>query len=648
MGIYCLGCHVQIGTESIPKLICIEHDWDDGVVTIAAACTENGLMTYTCKHDGCGGKRTEPIPATGHAYVARTITPTCENQGYTEYICSVCGENYIDENSYIDALGHDFTVFLDRKEATCAEAGYDIYECSRCEKTETIVIDKLDHVSGENTIIKEASCHEEGAWEIRCELCRELLDSGVIAKIAHIENTGKITIPANCVEEGVMTFKCTECGENLRTEPIAIDPSNHTGETYENAITSATCETDGEMGIYCSGCKVLLDTRNIPMLGHTWKFTETIEPTCTAKGYDIYTCENCGDVENRNYIDAFGHDFTVPLDHEDATCVDTGYDIYQCKRCDETDLVVIPALGHTEGEGIVTKDSTCTQEGEKSFYCEVCDEFLRTEKIPVKNHVEAEQGVETIPATCERKGEMSFYCSSCGTLLRTEDIPALGHDWVKGKTTAPTCTAQGYTSYECSICKNTKTDDFVSAFGHTEATEHRNATCTENGYTKVYCSVCKEVISYVEIPALGHTEGKRIVTKNPTIDAEGIMSFYCAVCNELLRTEAIPKLPAANSIKVNGVDIAFEIVKGAVVLKPTQTQMAAILKVAGNNIVFDLRNYESVDIYVDASCFKDIDKTITIITAKGSCEVKTKSLWNNSGKQRLITVRNGKLDFKNV
>ena len=80
----------------------------------------------------------------------------------------------------------------------------------------------------------------------------------------------------------------------------------------------------------------------------------------------------------------------------------------------------------------------------------------------------------------------------------------------------------------------------------------------------------------------------------------------------------------------------------------TQTQMETILKDAGNNIVFDMHNYASVDIYVDSSCFKDIDKTITIVTAKGSCEVKTKSLWNNSGKQRLITVRNGKLDFKNV
>ena len=41
------------------------HIWNDGEVTKAAACTEDGEMTYTCTM--CGDQKTEVIPATGHA-----------------------------------------------------------------------------------------------------------------------------------------------------------------------------------------------------------------------------------------------------------------------------------------------------------------------------------------------------------------------------------------------------------------------------------------------------------------------------------------------------------------------------------------------------------------------------------------------------
>ena len=42
-----------------------QHTWNDGQVTTAATCTENGVMTYTCTM--CSDTKTEVIPATGHA-----------------------------------------------------------------------------------------------------------------------------------------------------------------------------------------------------------------------------------------------------------------------------------------------------------------------------------------------------------------------------------------------------------------------------------------------------------------------------------------------------------------------------------------------------------------------------------------------------
>ena len=106
----------------------------------------------------------------------------------------------------------------------------------------------------------------------------------------------------------------------------------------------------------------------------------------------------------------------------------------------------------------------------------------------------------------------------------------------------------------------------------------------------------------------------------------------------------------AFKLVVNGVELSYEIIDGVMVIKPAQAQMAAILAYAGKENVFDLRGsgIKSVDIYVAAGWFKDIDENITITTEQGTTSVKTKTLWNNSGKTKLIQVRNNKLSHSNI
>ena len=116
----------------------------------------------------------------------------------------------------------------------------------------------------------------------------------------------------------------------------------------------------------------------------------------------------------------------------------------------------------------------------------------------------------------------------------------------------------------------------------------------------------------------------------------------------MLSTRYIEKLPSGNNITVNGIEIPLQVINGVAVLRPTQEQMLSIFKADGNIVIFDLQEYSAVDIYIDVECFRDVDKIITFITNNGSCDVNTKALWNNSGKQRLITVRNNKLSFTNM
>ena len=50
-----------------------------------------------------------------HSYTAAVTAPTCTEQGYTTYTCSVCGDSY--KGSYVDPLGHDY------KNGTCTRCG---------------------------------------------------------------------------------------------------------------------------------------------------------------------------------------------------------------------------------------------------------------------------------------------------------------------------------------------------------------------------------------------------------------------------------------------------------------------------------------------------------------------------------------------
>ena len=75
---------------------------------------------------------------TEHSYEAVVTAPTCTEQGYTTYTCSVCGDSYVDD--YTEATGHSYVV-TETVDATCEEDGYIVYTCENDEThtyTETI------------------------------------------------------------------------------------------------------------------------------------------------------------------------------------------------------------------------------------------------------------------------------------------------------------------------------------------------------------------------------------------------------------------------------------------------------------------------------------------------------------------------------
>lgn len=107
----------------------------DGATAATLTAAEEGR--YTVKVTASDGSKTSAaaesaptvITKEGHVYVPTVTPPTCTEQGYTTYTCSVCGDSYVDD--YTPANGHTFKTVID-KPATATEAGLQHEECEIC------------------------------------------------------------------------------------------------------------------------------------------------------------------------------------------------------------------------------------------------------------------------------------------------------------------------------------------------------------------------------------------------------------------------------------------------------------------------------------------------------------------------------------
>ncbi len=87
--------------------------------------------------DGTGGTvyYTSEIGSCKHSYEVQITEATCNEDGYTTYTCSLCGDTYVDEPTM--ALGHDWDEGTVTLSPTVTETGVKTYICLRCEETKT-------------------------------------------------------------------------------------------------------------------------------------------------------------------------------------------------------------------------------------------------------------------------------------------------------------------------------------------------------------------------------------------------------------------------------------------------------------------------------------------------------------------------------
>ena len=199
--------------------------------------------------------------------------PTCQEGGYTTYVCRACKETVI--GNLTGATGHTAgeAVEENRVEPTCTENGsYDsVVYCTVCENEisrETVTIDAVGHTAGEaveeNRV--EPTCTENGSY-----------DSVVY---------------------------CTVCESEISRETVTIGAVGH--DLHDVIAKAPTC-TEAGWNAYqvCrrEGCGYST-YQELPASGHRFGEPTVYEPNYHQEGYSVHTCIVCAYEERYDFVPA--------------------------------------------------------------------------------------------------------------------------------------------------------------------------------------------------------------------------------------------------------------------------------------------------------------------------------------------------------
>ena len=276
-----------------------------------ATCRQEGLEYTRCTAEGCNYRTPDIITPKQHDLKKAqefTRKPTCTKPGWNSYyLCRDCAYS---ETDWIDKLGHD-PILHEAKAPTCTEKGWNAYEtCSRCNHTTYTELPALNH-DLEQHAAKAPTCTEIG-WDAY--------------------------------------EACSRCNHTTRTELPAL---NH--DLEQHAAKAPTCTEIGwDAYDTCSRCDHTTYAE-LPALNHDYQAV-TVDPTCEADGYTVFTCSRCKDSYTADPTDKLGHQFGAwspnGTGSQSAGCLRQG-----CAHIGSTDC---------------RKFTFRTAEGETLTFCPVC------------------------------------------------------------------------------------------------------------------------------------------------------------------------------------------------------------------------------------------------------------------------------------
>ena len=309
-------------------------------------CTEPGCDAYeTCSR--CDYTTYVERPALKHYLRQRVIkAPTCTEMGWAYETCYRCDYTTRKE---LPALNHDLEQHA-AKAPTCTEKGWNAYEtCYRCDYTTRKELPALNHALEQHEA-QAPTCTEIG-WDAyeTCSRC-DYTTRKELPALNHDLEQHAAKAPT-CTEKGWNAYDtCSRCDYTTRKELPAL---NH--DLEQHAAKAPTCTEIGwDAYKTCSRCDYTTYAE-LPILGHDYQAV-TVDPTCEADGYTIFTCSRCKDSYTADPTDKLGHQFGAWSPNG------TGSQSADCLR---------QGCAHT-GSTDCRKFTFRTAEGETLTFCPVC------------------------------------------------------------------------------------------------------------------------------------------------------------------------------------------------------------------------------------------------------------------------------------
>lgn len=400
--VHCLRCGSR-ETREVLRYEKYDSTYHRVYVTECQNCHNDGNVTLLQVHTG------------------GTQGPTCT----TGKTCEKCGAEY-------DIPGHDWGAWT----PNYASNGTHTRRCKRCNAEET------GSCSG-----GYATCDTLGM----CNTCGGSYYGG--HAWGEWSSAGNGTHTRSCTNycREVDTAKCTGGKATCTTKAVCEvcdaeygekDPNNH--DLVQHAAKAPTCTEKGwDAYDTCSRCDHTTYTE-LPALNHDLVRHVAQAPTCTEKGWNAYeTCSRC-DYTTRKELPALNHDYQAVT--VEPTCEADGYTIFTCSRCkDSYTADPTDQLGHQFGawspngtgsqsasclrQGCAHTGSTdcrkftfCTAEGETLTFCPVCgqaENAAQLEKIEAATAWANSGSLSAEDVTARTNGEyLSVAFETAGSLTQ--------------------------------------------------------------------------------------------------------------------------------------------------------------------------------------------------------------------------------------
>ena len=355
------------------------HDWGAWTPNYAS----NGTHTRSCTNY-C--REVDTASCTGG-------TATCTAKA----VCEVCGGEYGEKDPDNHALVHPRA-----KAPTCTEIGWDAYDlCVRCGYTTRKELPALNHDLVRH-VAQAPTCTEKGwAYDTCSRLGCSYTTRTELPALNHDLKQYAAKAPT-CTAIGWDAYEaCSRC--DYTTTYVELPALNH--DLEQHAAKAPTCTEKGWNAYEtCSRCDYTTYAE-LPILGHDYQAV-TVDPTCEADGYTIFTCSRCKDSYTADPTDQLGHQFGAWSPNG------TGSQSADCLR---------QGCAHT-GSTDCRKFTFRTAEGETLTFCPVCgqaENAAQLEKIEAATAWANSGSLSAEDVTARTNGEyLSVAFETAGSLTQ--------------------------------------------------------------------------------------------------------------------------------------------------------------------------------------------------------------------------------------